>query len=182
MIVIHPADPTTEFLKALYSCKEGAELYTQAHSNAEIRRALNRRVYPGETIMMLGHGCEYGLFANSRQNRRFDRLIVNTGHVQFLRNKNCIGIWCNADGFAERYGLHGLFTGMIISEVEEAVLYNIMTTSEEIAEENDRLVKLTGEALQKSKDLSEIPEYIRTHAPMNTPLQRFNYNNFHYFP
>ncbi len=182
MIVIHPVDPTTDFLKPLYCFREDIELYTQSHSNAEIRRVLNHKVYPGEMIMMLGHGCEYGLLANSRHDIRFDRLIVNADHVQFLRNKNCIGIWCNADRFAEKYGLHGLFTGMIISEIEEAVLYNIKVTEEEIVEENERLVKLTGEALQKCKGLSEIPEYIRTHAPMDTPLQRFNYNNFYYFP
>lgn len=33
-------------------------------------------------------------------------------------------------------GLHGLFTGMIVSELSEALLYQVETTQEELDREN----------------------------------------------
>lgn len=181
MIVIHPYDPTTTFLKPLYEEREGVELYTQQHGNSTIRRALNKRVYNGETVMMLGHGCEQGLLADTSPARKFDRLIINGSHVEFLRKTNCIGIWCNADMFAHKYRLKGLFSGMIISEIEEAFMYGIVVSPEEVEEENHRLTELLIRALQECPVHSDIPQWFRTHAPMETPLQRFNYNNIHYF-
>lgn len=182
MIVIHPDDPTTAFLMPLYEADGQTDLYTQAHSNAAIRHALNHKTYQGETVMMLGHGCEYGLLANSSPGRKFDRLIINSSHAQFLRGKQCIAIWCNADKFGAWYGLQGLFSGMIISEMEEARLYNIQTTPEEIAAENERLTRLVARALKETNYLSEVPDYIEMLAePLETPLQQFNYRNFHYF-
>lgn len=181
MIVIHPYDPTTTFLKPLYEDRTGVELYTQQHGNSTIRRALNKRIYDGETVMMLGHGCEQGLLADTSPARKFDRLIINGSHVEFLRKTCCIGIWCNADMFARKYRLKGLFSGMIISEIGEALMYGISTTPEELDEENRRLTQLLSHALQECPVHSDIPQWFRTHAPMNTPLQRFNYNNIHYF-
>ena len=61
--------------------------------------------------------------------------MVNSSHVQFLRDKTCIGIWCKADQFAKDYKLHGLFSGMIISEMYEAIKEHITTTQEEIDRE-----------------------------------------------
>lgn len=181
MIVIHPNDKTTRFLKTVYAFESYVDLYTEKDSNSEIRRALNHRAYPGEYIMMLGHGCEYGLFAPESENKPFGRLIINGSHVEFLRKNICIGIWCNANLFAEKYSLHGVFSGMIISEMEEACMYGIKTTPEELESENDRLAGLLKDAVQNCKTLKDIPEYIKSHAPMETPLQRFNYNNIYYY-
>ena len=40
-----------------------------------------------------------------------------------LRRHPVIGIWCHANLFAERFRLHDLFSGMVISEMEEAHAY-----------------------------------------------------------
>ena len=181
MIVIHPYDITTTFLNGLYEGWEGVELLTQRNSNSEIRRALNHRVYEAENIMMLGHGCEYGLFADTSPSRKFDQLIINGSHVDFLRKTICIGIWCNADMFADKYGLTGLFTGMIVSEMEEALLYGIQANEDEIRTENQRLAELFVRAFKECKYLADIPAFFQDNAPMDTPLQYFNYNNIHYF-
>ena len=53
-------------------------------------------------------------------------------HVQFLRDKACIGIWCYANKFAEKYRIHGLFSGMIISGLQEAIDLGVPATKEEI--------------------------------------------------
>ena len=66
---------------------------------------------------MLGHGTEYGLIGHRR-------LIIDSRLVYLLRQKpESVFIWCNADEFVRRYQLKGFFTGMIISEYEEAMMF-----------------------------------------------------------
>jgi hypothetical protein len=36
-------------------------------------------------------------------------------------------IWCNADQFMKRHQLRGFYSGMFISEVQEALMYGIAT-------------------------------------------------------
>lgn len=182
MIVVHPNDDTTRFLKPIYKDISYVDLYTEKDSNSDIRRALNHKVYPGEYIMMLGHGCEYGLYAPVSANNPFGRLIINGAHVEFLRRHTCVAVWCHANLFAEKYNLHGLFSGMIISEMTEADWCNIPTTPEELVAENNRLAEILRQAFTDCQKLEDIPAYIAEHAPMDTPLQRFNYHSFYYYP
>lgn len=181
MIVIHPYDKTTQFLKPLYGASENLQLCTEQDTNAEIRRVLNHVAQPDSPVMMLGHGCEYGLFAPVSPAEPFGRLIVNGTHVEFLRKLTCFAIWCNANLFAEKYNLHGIFSGMIISELEEADWCGVQTTPEELECENNRLTALLKDAFLNCPSLADIPDYIKNHAPMDTPLQRFNYNNIYYY-
>ena len=129
MTIIHANDPTTRFLSLLYNQREDIKArITEKSTNMDVIRAIRG----DDTIMMLGHGNEAGLCTILDENLDFERLIVNSGHVQFLRGKTCIGIWCKADKFAKDYKLHGLFSGMIISELYEASKEHVATTKEEI--------------------------------------------------
>ena len=111
MTIIHANDPTTKFLSQLYETREDVSAHIdESSTNAHVRNAIRR----DSTIMMLGHGNEHGLFSKPNKKGKYDRLLVTDRHVQFLRGKTCIGIWCHADQFAKNYGLHGFFSGMII--------------------------------------------------------------------
>ena len=90
------------------------------------------------TIMMLGHGNKYGLFSKPNKIGKQERFLITDRHVQFLRGKTCIGIWCYANMFAEKYKLHGLFSGMIISELQEAIDLEVAATKEEIDREMEK--------------------------------------------
>lgn len=79
---------------------------------------------------MLGHGTPYGLLAGGIQKMkgdlegrsyftRFHHYIVDGSLVEALRGKDTFSIWCNSDKFFSNYGLRGLHTGMIISELQE---------------------------------------------------------------
>jgi hypothetical protein len=57
-----------------------------------------------------------------------------SNYVYLLRDKIGVYIWCNANVFAEKYGLKGFYTGMIISEYEEALYECVNTTYHEIEE------------------------------------------------
>lgn len=123
MLVIHPKDKTTAMLSALYEGL-GARVIDDCRSTKEVGRLLHH-VSTQERIMLLGHGSDKGLFFREHDCRdEFDRIIVGHSHAYHLRRHggNIVAVWCNADLFARAEGLHGLFSGMIISEQSEAQL------------------------------------------------------------
>ena len=124
-LVIHPSDATTDFLKEIYLNKS----WTVINNNPS-KKFLKEMIKTHDRIIMLGHGCKDGLFG-------FDRLVIDSNLVYLLREKNCVCIWCNADEFVEKYNLRGFYTGMIISDVEEALMYFIKTDLNQIKESNE---------------------------------------------
>ena len=181
MLVIHPKDKTTRMLRELYSGCE-ARLVDSICPASEIRHILHH-TSQSERIMLLGHGCDRGLFYRTDDSSPlFDGIIVGHPHAYYLRRHgaNLVGIWCNADLFARNEGLHGLFSGMIISELSEAELYNVSTTQEELDVENYKLANRLRQLFDEETPLSQIPQRLRDLNDSDSPLTRFNYNNFYY--
>ncbi len=182
MLIIHPKDKTTAVLSLLYKEVEHANVLDQSSTNAEIKHRLNH-VNPAERIMLLGHGSAQGLFSRDDESRdEFDCLIISHPHAYYLRRHggNIVAIWCNADLFARSEGLHGLFSGMIISELSEALLYDIPTTQEELDIEIPKLFARLRQLLDMRLPLSEIPQRIQEMDDTHSPLTEFNYNRFYY--
>lgn len=181
MLVIHPMDRTTAMLSALYEGTE-ARVLDESYSNADIRHALNR-VVSSERIMMLGHGSDKGLFYRKDDTTDgFDGLVISHQHAYYLRKHSChiIAVWCHANLFAQAEGLHGLFTGMIVSEMSEAVEYGIDTTQEELDRENVKFAQRLRRLLDEGTPLSDIPQRMLKLDDVHTPLTEFNYHNIHY--
>ena len=82
-------------------------------SKSEAKKAI---MTEDDTIVLIGHGNENGLF-----NQRMDGFIIDSNSVQFLREKTIVGIWCYAGNFADRYDLHGFFSSMFISNPTELI-------------------------------------------------------------
>lgn len=181
MLVIHPKDRTTAMLSALYEGMD-ATVVDQSMSNREIDRAIHH-CKKSDRIMLLGHGCDNGLFTrNDDTIREFDRIIVGHSHAYHLRKHggNLIGIWCHADQFARKEGLHGLFSGMIISDIYEAEEYGIKTLQMHIDEANDVMFATLRRLLDEGHPLHEIPELLQSTDHINNHITRFNYPNFFY--
>jgi len=181
MLVIHPEDKTTTMLSALYDGL-GAQVVDDFHSTKEMGHLLHH-VSTQERIMLLGHGSEKGLFFREDDTTDvFDKIIVGHPHAYHLRRHggNIVAVWCNADRFARAEGLHGLFTGMIVSELSEALLYSVETTQEELSQENVKLAMRLRTLLDENIPLSEIPKQMLAMDDVHSPLTTFNYNNFHY--
>lgn len=139
-LVLHPKDKTTEFLSKIYLDRN----YTIIRENISTKK-LKEVIKNHDRIIMLGHGTEKGLLG-------FGRFIIKASLVYLLRDKLSICIWCNSDVFFKKYGLKGMCTGMIISELDEAYDYNVKCTLEDIEESNELLSK----ALSNSFINSEI--------------------------
>lgn len=182
MLVIHPKDRTTAMLSVLYA-ELGATVIGDNRTTKEIGRLLHH-VSSQERIMLLGHGTENGLFFREDDScKEFDGIIVGHSHAYHLRKHggNLVGIWCHADDFARKEGLHGLFSGMIISEVDEAEEYGISVPQCVIDEENGVMFgKLRG-LLDEGLPLHEIPERMEALNDAHTPIADFNYSHFFYF-
>jgi hypothetical protein len=177
MVVIHPTDNTTDFLKVIYHKRAVNVFVNEQNTNSEITHILNHMCYDKERVYMLGHGNEYGLLAKTKKQ---GRLIINSKHVEFLRKLECIGIWCNANMFAEKYNLKGLFSGMIISEMDEAYMFGINTTHEELAEENEKFANRLKYCIQKHP-LNEVPIRMLELDDKRSQLTTFNYQNLYWY-
>lgn len=174
-LIIHPADPSTQFLQALYPDWHNSAL-GEKDSNAAIKRAIRDTPRP----MLLGHGTEYGLLCPQGP-RQFGRIIVGSDHVYLLREKEyTIGIWCNASQFALKYGLHGLFSQMVVSELEEAVMCSILTSQEEITEMNQAWAEDLGDLI-RNYPLPDVPRLMEERERWGTELTRYNWSALEWF-
>ena len=181
MLVIHPKDKTTAMLSALYDGLE-AQVVIDYRTTKEMGRLLHH-VSTQERIMLLGHGSDKGLFYRADDSKEgFDKVIVGHPHAYHLRKHegNIVAVWCNADQFARAEGLHGLFTGMIVSELSEALLYQVETTQEELDRENVKVAMRLRILLDERIPLSEIPKRMLAMDDVHSPLTTFNYKNFYY--
>lgn len=177
MTIIHANDPTTKVLSLLYNTKEYNYLrIDETSTNADVQNIIRS----DELVIMLGHGNQYGLFSKPNKNGKYERFLITDRHVQFLRDKTCIGIWCHADKFAEKYGLHGLFSGMIISELQEAIDYHIEATKEEIDSEMVLFTRRLKACLE-GYDLKDVPIIMRNLDYQKSELNIFNYSHLYYF-
>lgn len=177
MVVIHAGDPTTSFLSQLYEQREDIS----AHINEkDTKSAVQRAIRQDDVIMMLGHGTGCGLFSVPDRRGNYSRILIGSEFVQFLRDKTCIGIWCHADEFADAYKLHGLFSGMIISELDEAIECEVETTKEEIDFEMVKFASRLRSCIDQY-ELHEIPMRMKELDDVKSALTTFNYNNLFYF-
>ena len=130
--------------------------------------------------MMLGHGNKYGLFSKPNKIGKQERFLITDRHVQYLRGKTCIGIWCYANMFAEKYKLHGLFSGMIISELQEAIDLEVAATKEEIDREMEKFANRLKYCIE-TYGLEQTPQRMKELDDIQSALTMFNYSNLFYY-
>lgn len=135
-LVIHPKDDTTDFLSNIYRNKNFTVI-TENPQNSKLRKLLKEH----DRIIMLGHGSKDGLFGHKR-------MIIDSNDVATLREKEIVAIWCNADEFVKKYNLKGFYSGMFISEIDEAYYEGVYgITVDEIEKSNNDFGKILGKYL-----------------------------------
>lgn len=167
-LVIHPYDKSTLFLCRIYS-DLGCTVIDKEYSDAYMKNAIERH----ERIILLGHGSPSGLFIHLRT-------FIDSQFVYLLRQKQLVGIWCNADKFAEKYNLSGFFTGMFISDYEEAISEGVKATAEEIKYSNDFFAGIAGKYIncEPAEMLQNIQQ--EYNLPDNVVIE-FNRNRLYNF-
>lgn len=165
-LVIHPKDTTTDFLTEIYSDKNWEVINTNPS-----KKNLREQIKAHDRIIMLGHGTKFGLIG-------FNRLVIDSSWVYLLREKECICIWCHADLFVTKYKLRGFYTGMIISEQEEALDYAIQANANDILQSN----LLFASAIKESINTKDMVANIKNIYKGNSAIIMFNKENIYYKP
>ena len=137
-LVIHPTDPSTDFLSVIYEDTDWTVLREYASKSFLIKS-----IQEHDHIIMMGHGSPQGLFDILNHT-----LLIDSTFVFVLREKQCTFIWCNADEFVRKYKLKGMYTGMVISELEEAINYCVRPEDDEIECSNTMFATAVKEALK----------------------------------
>tara|TARA_R110000772_G_scaffold1210_2_gene4263 strand:+ start:2212 stop:2718 length:507 start_codon:yes stop_codon:yes gene_type:complete len=163
-LVIHPEDSTTDFLKVIYQDKDWTVI-TDNISKSKLKQSIRDH----DRIVMLGHGTEYGLIGYK------EKSLIDSSWVWLLREKETVCIWCNADVFVEKYGLKGLYTGMIISEWIEANLYCVNASNDEIEESNI----LFAESVRQGIDEKDPDQVIKKLYEGSSYVIKFNRDNIY---
>jgi hypothetical protein len=123
------------------------------------RAEVDQEIIKHDRIMMMGHGSPGGLFSVG-QFIDSQGYIISHGTADILKDKECIFIWCNADQFVKTHNLKGLYSGMFISEVGEAMFCGLPGTPQDIVDEsNSYFAKELGSVAEQSLD--EMYQHIR---------------------
>lgn len=183
-LFIHPQDETTAFLSIVYRNMLN-DNNTLVSDNYISNSSLNKLLQSHRNIIILGHGCQDGLLCQTNKYDRFNRLMINSKHVQALRNANMvIGIWCHSDKFFDKYRINGFASGMFVSDIDEANDYCLPLSSYDIEESNALLAKSLSEILPLTYDSNAIYEYLKTQfikISSSNRIAKFNCNNFQHF-
>jgi hypothetical protein len=174
-LIIHPTDRSTDFLKPIYSKILDATIIVSG-----TKEQVNEEITKHDRIMMMGHGSPWGLFSVGRFIGS-NGYVIDHDTVKLLRDKQNVFIWCNADKFVNKHQLEGLYSGMFISEVGEAIYCGLPGTAQSVVDEsNNTFANLLGSVI--NKPLNEAYEYIKHYydilAEVN-PVALYNTNRLY---
>lgn len=166
-LIIHPSDSTTDFLKEIY--KDIPDKTVISYNCP--KESLFEDIEEYDRIIMLGHGDEGGLYG-------FSRYMIDSDFVSLLKTKkNSVFIWCNADVFVNKHKLSGFYSGMIISDYYEALMFCVQGNYEEIEESNILFASSVKESIISENILAKAQELYRHDT---NPIVDFNKNNLYY--
>jgi hypothetical protein len=132
-LIIHPKDSTTTFLELIYGKIPDKTIISGGVSKEQVKDLIQSH----ERVMMLGHGSPSGLFSVGSFPDTNGYIIDQTMVELLNRKRDNIFIWCNADSFVNQYRLKGFYSGMFISEVEEADYCGLVGTSQNQVDESN---------------------------------------------
>ena len=113
-------------------------------------------------IIALGHGCGSGLFGSFG-------MMINSSLVSLLMDKELVFIWCNADLFMKEHQLHGFYSGMFISEVQEAMIYGFNIDQKTVTRSNNLFANILGRYIDSDDVLENVKaEYFIENDPVIT--------------
>lgn len=164
-LIIHPEDPTTDFLKVIY---EGRG-FSQVHRNFD-SHSLKAMIHEHDRIVMLGHGYHHGLL-------HYFQPVIDASFVPYLQQKELVGIWCFAKAFFDAHGLSGFHTDMFISETAEAQAMGISATEDEIQASNYHFAQSVRKNLFHLDCLHRVS---RSYFKLQTPVSNYNAARLHF--
>jgi len=169
-IIIHPSDRSTEFLSASYQGQNVDVLTSFNGNDIEFCQHLE----PYQRIIAMGHGSPVGLFSVGQFKNIYS---VSSLLLYPHKDKRLVFIWCNSDQFVNQFKCFKpeLYTGMIISETQEAYYCGIKASLHDINESNSLFAKAlaSGLFLDQNHILAEVK---KIYCDVNTTNPVIKYN------
>lgn len=132
-LIVHPKDPSTDFLKPIYATIQDKTVITGGINKKKLRILIEKH----DRIIMLGHGTHIGLLSVG-QFPKVGSYIIDYSYSDLLSEKSeNIFIWCYADQFVKRNELNGIYSGMFISEVGEAFSWGFYVSDRKLIKESN---------------------------------------------
>jgi len=168
VLVIHPKDPTTEFLTHCYEGKG----YDVIRDCLTPKEEIINQIQNHDKIIMMGHGTPAGLL-----NPKTWGYIIDPNDADLLSTKETISIWCNSDSYFRRYNIPGFHTGMIISETSEEayVLGHIPVNKKDLLDNMNRFATIIGECIEESP--KDMQKYVLDNYVGEDEVTQFNRTN-----
>lgn len=179
MLVVHPQDNSTDFLAEIYAGMDNVVRF-DGIADLDLDRLLQESSHDKELTMFMGHGTPFGLRNITWGENDSPYYIGGKQAGMLLGRKKLFGMWCNANEFAQSYGLNGLWSGMIISDVFEAAFMGFKASEEEIEEENLKLARRVRYCLD-NYPLPEIPARIKEMDDRKSEVTRYNYSSWYFY-
>lgn len=178
ILVIHPQDPSTDFLKPIYKGLENTTVVTDGPE--WIPDKIIKAIREHDQVLMMGHGYPGGLFGIGFKRTH----VINVDCVEALSEKdNSIFIWCNADAFVSKYNLKGFYTGMFVSETGEALYCGLGHTRQHVVDESNNIfAKELGSILLETMEPKEIHRRIYDVYGVlakNNPVASYNHSRLY---
>lgn len=164
-LVIHPKDPSTDFLCEIYRDRG----FTEIKEGFEADK-LKILIHEHQRIVLLGHGYHNGLL-------NYYETIIDDSFATLLAEKEVVGIWCYAKAFFERHQLGGFHTDMFISEPDEATIMGISATKKSIDISNRVFAKAVRKHLFRPDCYNRIIQYYKS---LSSPVAQFNQERLYY--
>lgn len=158
-LVIHPEDPSTDFLIEIYRDRGFTEIRQDFHP-----QKLEELILKHQRILFLGHGFHHGLL-------HFYQTIIDQRFAPILQNKELVGIWCFAKSFFDQHQLKGFYTDMFISEFPEAQVMGVQATESEIEESNREFARAVRKNLFHPNCHQRI---LNDYGKLTTAVARYN--------
>lgn len=115
-----------------------------AISQALEKSFMRAQISQSDRVICMGHGLPQGLLGHGQ-------LVIDEQEAGiFRRQPHNIYIWCNADCFLRQHNLKGFCTGMFISDLMEAFIFNVDATSQQIEQSNNLFADIIGDSLELS--------------------------------
>ena len=171
-LIVHPKDPTTNFLSPIYASLTNKTIVRGRITKSELRELIESH----DRVLMLGHGSPYGLL-NHGQFPDAGLFIIDDSMALTLKNKrDNVYIWCNADQFVRKHRLTGLNSGMFISEGMEASYYGFDNVDWGLIDQsNDRFASSVSKYInQPIEVLYQKLVYNYELLARSNPIARFN--------
>ena len=149
-LIVHPNDNSTNFLCPIYERIENKTVIRGGVTKKALLKIANKH----DRIMMMGHGSKLGLLAVSQfYGEGHEDYIIDKNFVSSLSNKDNVFIWCHADMFVNQHQLNGFYSGMFISEVLEAYMYDYEVSQKTIDKSNNVFSKIVSNYINQSSSI-----------------------------